>query len=277
MPSKQRLVNGHTVSPHSSLVQLTVLTLEVETDPPAGRPVNALLIIDVQNDFINGSLALRDCPSKHQGEEVVPVINQLLQSIDFDVVAYTLDWHPTDHISFFDNLSLRSHLLAKDSKALADLHVYSSAIFDIDGLGRMEQTLWPRHCVQNSFGAQIHPDLKMLNETNEQNTSVIRIYKGTKSDIDSYSAFWDNFKLSETSLNQQLKDKNVTQVFVTGLATDWCVYSTASHAIEHGYKTFIVEDACRGVDEKVIKERMHDFVKKTGRLVQSAQVKDLTG
>ena len=166
--------------------------------------------------------------------------------------------------------------MAKDSKAVAALHVYSSAIFDIDGLGRMEQTLWPRHCVQNSFGAQIHPDLTMLNETNDQNTSVIHIYKGTKSDIDSYSAFWDNFKLSETSLNQQLKDKNVTQVFVTGLATDWCVYSTASHAIEYGYKTFIVEDACRGVDEKMIKERMHDFVKKTGRLVQSAHVKDLT-
>lgn len=138
----------------------------------------------------------------------------------------------------------------------------------------MNQTLWPRHCVQHSLGAKLHPDLKIINETNNDNTSVIYIYKGTNPDIDSYSAFWDNFKLSETSLNRQLKEKNVTQVFVTGLATDWCVYSTALHAIEYGYKTFIIEDAVRGVHETFIKERLDDFKEKDGHLIQSDEVKN---
>jgi len=253
---------------------LISISVSIANSQSANRPVNALVIVDVQNDFINGSLALRNCPSKHNGEEVVPVINLLLDSIDFDVVVYTHDWHPTDHISFFDNLPLRSHLLTADSIPLADLRLYSTATFAINGLTRMEQTLWPRHCVQNSIGAKVHSDLKIIDENNSQNTTVIHTYKGLKPTIDSYSAFWDNLKLSETNLNQQLQEKNVNQVFVVGLATDWCVYSTALHAMEYGYKTYIIEDACRGVDEKVIKERLQDFTQKNGHVIRSNQVKD---
>lgn len=238
------------------------------------RPVTALLIIDVQNDFISGSLAVKNCPSKHNGEEVVPVINQLLDSIDFDVIVYSFDWHPQDHISFYDNLPLRAHLLTEDSIPLANLTVYSTATFNISGLAQMQQTMWPRHCVQKTVGAQMHPDLRLLEEQNDPNRTVIHIYKGTKPDIDSYSAFWDNMKLSETSLHQQLLAKNVTQVFVAGLATDWCVYSTAVHAIEHGYKTFIIEDASRGVDETAIKQRLKDFIDKNGHVIRSDQVKE---
>ena len=236
--------------------------------------MSALLIIDVQNDFINGSLAVRNSPSKHNGEEIVPIINQLLQSIDFDVIVYSHDWHPTNHISFFDNLALRSHLLTKDSISLKDLRLYSTATFAINNGVRMEQTLWPRHCVQNTFGAKLHSDLKIIKEDNKKNISVIHIHKGTKPEIDSYSAFWDNLKLSETKLNQQLKEKNVSKIFVTGIATDWCVHSTAVHALEHGYKTFIVEDACRGVDEKTIKERLRDFKQKKGYIIKSNEVMD---
>ncbi len=203
------------------------------------------------------------------------MINQLLDSPnDFDVVVYSHDWHPVNHVSFFDNLPLRSRMLANDSIPLANLQLYSTATFAINNLPRMEQILWPRHCVQNSVGAQLHPDLKVINEDNTENITVIHIRKGTKPDIDSYSAFWDNMKLSETTLHQQLKEKNVTQVFVTGLATDWCVYSTAVHALEHNYKTFIIEDACRGVDEKTIKPRLDDFRQKNGQVIQSSQVKD---
>ena len=246
--------------------------LSIEAQPASARRLIALLIIDVQNDFINGSLAVRNCPSKHNGEEVVPVINQLLQSIPFDVIVYSHDWHPWDHISFFDNLALRSQFLTNDSIPLNDLHLYSTATFALKNLPRMEQTLWPRHCVQNSVGAKLHPDLKVVTDDSEKNVSVIHIQKGTKPDIDSYSAFWDNMKLTETKLNQQLQEKNIGKVFVTGLATDWCVYSTAIHALEYGYQTFIVEDACRGVDEKVIKERLRDFKRKKGHVIQSNEV-----
>ncbi|CAF0805183.1 unnamed protein product [Adineta steineri] len=246
----------------------------VDNSQSSNQAVSALLVIDVQYDFIDGSLALKNCPSKHNGEEVIPVINQLLDSHKFDVVAYSHDWHPTDHISFFDNLHLRSHLLTSDSIPLADLKLYSIATFAINGLPRMEQSLWPRHCVQNTHGAKLHSDLKVIEEDNAQNISVIHIQKGTKPDVDSYSAFWDNSKLGETQLNQFLKEKGVTQVFVVGLATDWCVYSTAIHGMEHGYKTFIIEDACRGVDEKTIKERLNDFTQKNGHIIKSSQVKD---
>ncbi|CAF5134178.1 unnamed protein product [Rotaria magnacalcarata] len=236
------------------------------------RPVNALLIIDVQNDFIDGSLALRNCPSKHNGEEVVPIINDLLDSGDFDVIVYSIDWHPVNHISFYDNLHLRSHLLTNDSIPLADLHLHSKAKFDIPNLAVMEQTLWPRHCVQNTTGANLHPDLKVFDANSAK--SVIHIFKGTQPNIDSYSAFWDNLKLSETNLHQQLQVKNVSRIFVTGLATDYCVYSTAAHALEYGYETFIIEDGCRGVDENNIKEKLDSFKQKSGHVIQSSQVKD---
>ncbi|CAF3413046.1 unnamed protein product, partial [Rotaria sp. Silwood2] len=145
----------------------------------SNRQVNALVIIDVQHDFIDGSLSLRKCPSKHNGEEVVPVINRLLDSIDFDVVVYTYDWHPSDHISFFDSLHLRSQFLTNDSIPLTDLRPYSTAIFDIPGLARMEQVLWPAHCVQNTSGAELHSDLKVIDEKNTRNISVIHMSKGT--------------------------------------------------------------------------------------------------
>jgi nicotinamidase/pyrazinamidase len=196
----------------------------------------------------------------------------LLDTIKFDVVAVSSDWHPTDHISFFDNLSRRAHLLTNDSISYDELAIYKIATFSIDGILNFEQTLWPRHCVQNTYGAQIHSDLKLPDQTINPNTSLIHIYKGTKSDLDSYSAFWDNLKLSETSLHEQLKARHITQVFVTGLATDWCVYSTAMHAMEHGYKTFIIEDACRGVDENTIKQRLNDFVANNGHIIQSDDV-----
>jgi nicotinamidase-related amidase len=268
------MVHKQTVCFRSLIFEKKAILFFIDTNQSSTRPVNALLIIDVQNDFISGTLALRNCPSKHNGEEVVPVINLLLNSIDFDVIVYSYDWHPTNHISFFDNLPLRSHLLTNNSIPLADLQIYSTATFAINDLPAMNQTLWPRHCVQNSSGADLHSDLKFITENNAANTSVIHIYKGTKPDIDSYSAFWDNSKLSETGLHQQLKEKNVTQVFVTGLATDWCVYSTAVHAIEYGYKTFIVEDACRGVDEKAIKQRLDEITQNNGHVIQSNQVKN---
>ncbi|CAF3174269.1 unnamed protein product [Rotaria sp. Silwood2] len=259
-----------------SITQLIRFLHSLRTDntrQSSNRPINALLIIDVQNDFINGTMALQNCPSKHNGEEVIPVINRLLDSINFDLIVYSYDWHPIDHISFFDNLPLRSHLLTSDSISLADLRLYSTATFANNGLDCMKQTLWPRHCVQNTFGAQLYPYLKIIDEKNNKNVSVIHIHKGTKSNIDSYSTFWDNSKLNKTALQQQLQNKHVTHVFVTGIATDFCVYSTAMHALENGYKTFIIEDACRGVDDETIKENLYHFTQKNGGVIHSSQMK----
>ena len=232
----------------------------------------------MQYDFIDGTLALKDCPSQHQGEQVIPVINNLLNDVDFDVVVYTQDWHTTDHISFFDNLHLRSHLLAADSKQADELKLFDTAIFEFpvkkNGKTlRVDQILWPRHCVQHTHGAELHKDLNII-EPNK-NREVVNLLKGYDSDIDSYSAFWDNQKLRETMLNNKLRQYKVTQVFLVGIATDVCVYSTAVHALENKYRTFIIEDGCRGVDENNINLRLDELIKRGCLVANSAEVKDL--
>lgn len=242
------------------------------------RNVNALVIVDVQYDFIDGSLALKDCPSQHQGEQVIPIINKLLTDINFDVVVYTQDWHTHDHISFFDNLHLRAHLLAKDSKPVDELNVFDTAIFmfnDDNHLKnpRVEQILWPRHCVQQTHGAEIHKDLLIVKGTKTRR--VINLLKGYDPNIDSYSAFWDNQKIRETILHSKLDDFRVNQVFIAGIATDVCVYSTALHSAEYGYRTYVIEDACRGVDENNINLRLDELVKQSCLVTQSADVKNL--
>lgn len=231
----------------------------------------------MQYDFIDGTLALKNCPSQHQGEHIIPVINKLLHDNIFDVVVYTQDWHTHDHISFFENLPLRAHLLTEDSKKVDELKVFDTAIFTVEHpitskKIRVEQILWPTHCIQGSHGAELHKELSLVNPN--KNRQVVYLRKGDNSIIDSYSAFWDNQKISETSLNATLKNYNVTHVFVAGIATDVCVYSTALHATEYGYKTHIIEDACRGVDLANINLRLDDLLKRNCKIVQSKDIRE---
>ena len=119
---------------------------------------SALIVIDVQNDFISGSLALRNCPAKQEGEEVVAVINKLKHDVSFDLVVFSLDWHPVDHCSFASNV--KKYPIHESSKVKAD----DAKVFDVvvyDGEPPMEQVLWPDHCVQGSDGAKLHADLKV--------------------------------------------------------------------------------------------------------------------
>lgn len=236
--------------------------------------VSAILIVDVQYDFIDGSLALKNCPSQHQGEQVIPLINKLLNDVNFAVVVYTQDWHTPDHISFFDNLPIRAHLLAPDSKPLEELKLFDTAVFAFENPKklRVEQILWPVHCVQHTHGAELHEDLSIVPPKKDR--QVINLYKGYDSEIDSYSAFWDNMKINETILHSKLKDYNVNQVFIVGIATDVCVYATALHALENGYRTFIVQDACRGVDENNINLRLDELVARKCAIIQAEEVKD---
>ncbi|XP_077984070.1 nicotinamidase-like [Glandiceps talaboti] len=205
-------------------------------------PVTALLVIDVQNDFINGSLALKHSPANQDGYEVVPVINKLLEDIKFDVVVYSKDWHPANHISFYDNLNLRP-LHSSSQISAGDAQMFDVVTFA--GPPVMEQTLWPTHCIQESWGSEYHKDLTVLDNR-------VEILKGTNPDLDSYSAFWDNKKLSETTLEGALKNRSVTDVYVCGLAYDYCVGSTAIDAADYGFRTVVIEDAARGVADVTI-------------------------
>lgn len=178
---------------------------------------SVLLIVDVQNDFIpGGALPTRD------GGEVVPVVNRVQPA--FDLVVATQDWHPADHGSFASNHSGKK----------------PGEIVDLNGL---EQILWPDHCVQGSWGAAFHPDLDR-----SRVDAVIR--KGTDPAIDSYSAFFDNGRKKATGLEDHLRARNVTDVWLAGLATDYCVLWSARDAVSLGFRTHLIEDACRGVELK---------------------------
>jgi nicotinamidase/pyrazinamidase len=176
---------------------------------------SALLVIDVQNCFLpGGSLAVKD------GEQVVPVINKIAKS--FTNVVMTQDWHTPGHISF------------------ASTHAGKKP-FEVVDLAYGKQVLWPDHCVQGSEGAALSKDLAI-----PQAELIIR--KGFHQEVDSYSAFTEADGKTTTGLAAYLKARNVARVFVAGLATDFCVAWTALDARKAGFETYVVEDACRGID-----------------------------
>lgn len=144
--------------------------------------------------------------------------------------------------------------------------VFDTVIFE--GPPKMKQRLWPRHCVQDSWGSELHKDLKIVEHS-------VKVYKGTNPEIDSYSVFWDNAKMSETTLSAQLKMKGITDIYVCGLAYDVCVGATAVDAISSGYRTILLDDCCRGVDLKDIENVKETVVSTNGVIVTSKEVTDL--
>ncbi|XP_025991776.2 uncharacterized protein LOC105198315 [Solenopsis invicta] len=232
------------------------------------RPKSAFLIVDVQNDFITGSLNIKHCAAQHDGTEVIePIviepINRLLETVPFDSVFYSLDWHPVDHVSFIDNLHLREVDISSNiSKEAA--RVYDTVTFR--GPPLQKQRLWPRHCVQDSWGAELHKDLKILD-------NAIKIYKGTNPEVDSYSVFWDNKKLTETTLSSQLQEKGATDIYICGLAYDVCVGATAVDALTSGYRTILIDDCSRGVDLVDIEKTKATVIASNGVIVNSSQIK----
>ncbi|XP_063972257.1 uncharacterized protein LOC135160041 [Diachasmimorpha longicaudata] len=227
------------------------------------RPRCAFLIVDVQNDFISGSLNIKQCAAKHDGSEVIEPINHLLNTVTFDAVFYSLDWHPVDHVSFIDNLHMRE---VDESSPVPkeEAKVYDSVTFK--GPPPLKQRLWPRHCVQDSWGAELHKDLKIVEH-------AIKIYKGTNPEVDSYSVFWDNKKLTETTLSTQLQDKGATDIYICGLAYDVCVGATAVDALTSGYRTILIDDCSRGVDLVDIEKTKAMVIASNGVIVTSRQVK----
>ncbi|HET8865279.1 MAG TPA: bifunctional nicotinamidase/pyrazinamidase [Gracilimonas sp.] len=188
--------------------------------------MKALLIVDVQNDFCpNGALAVPG------GDQVIKPINNLMDS--FDCIVQTQDWHPQDHLSFASNHS--------------DKEPFSTTEMEYG-----EQVLWPDHCVQGTKGAEFHNDLRTQ-------PSQLIVRKGFRKHIDSYSAFFENDQETVTGLHGYLQERNIDELVVTGLATDFCVKWTVLDALKLGYKVTLAEDAVRGIDmdgsvEKAIKE-----------------------
>lgn len=205
--------------------------------------MKALILVDIQNDFLpGGALAVPD------GDAVIPVANQLLSA--FPVVVATQDWHPANHGSF------------------AASHPGKNA-FEQTQLNGLPQTLWPIHCVQNTHGAALTSDLNK--------DGIAKVFqKGTDIGIDSYSGFFDNGHRKSTGLGDWLKEKGVTEIFVCGLATDYCVKFTALDAAQLGFKTNVIEDASRGVNlrPKDVKDAIAEMKRAGVNIVQSAELLD---
>jgi nicotinamidase/pyrazinamidase len=176
---------------------------------------DVLLVIDVQNDFCpGGALAVP------HGDEVVPIVNRLASR--FANVVLTQDWHPPGHESFAS-----SHPGHKP--------------FELTTAGYGPQVLWPDHCVQGTPGAEFHPALSTPH-------AELVVRKGFRRAIDSYSAFYENDHKTPTGLAGYLRERSLTNVYVAGLAFDFCVRYTAEDARRAGFTVAVIEDACRGID-----------------------------
>jgi nicotinamidase/pyrazinamidase len=175
----------------------------------------ALIIVDLQRDFCAGG------PMAVPGvEKIIPVINRLQSH--FPLVVATKDWHPANHSSFASNHP--GHSVGEEL-----------SVHDV------MQVLWPDHCVQKTLGAEFHPDLerKYLNEV---------FFKGTDKRFDSYSAFYDNTRVRETGLTGYLRVRDVTDIYIVGVCTEYCVKFSALDAVRDDFNVTVIQDACAGID-----------------------------
>jgi nicotinamidase/pyrazinamidase len=198
--------------------------------------MKVLVLVDIQNDFLpGGSLAVPE------GDQIIPIINHVQNQ--FDLVVATQDWHPKQHKSFASN------------------HKGKEPFETID-LNGLEQTLWPDHCIQGTKGTDFSAALSM-------NKAEAIFRKGTDPEIDSYSGFYDNGHRKSTGLADYLRGKGIKQVFLTGLAGDFCVYYTGLDSLQEGFETFIVEDLVRPIYQENFKKAMAQFQIKGGKLIGS--------
>ena len=201
--------------------------------------MDALLLIDIQNDFLpGGRLAV---PA---GDAIIPVVNALQPR--FELVVASQDWHPAAHQSF------------------ASQHP-GRAPFDQTDLHGLPQTLWPDHCVQGHAGAELSPEL-----VDKQIEVIFR--KGTDVTIDSYSAFFDNGHRRSTALADYLRGRGVSTLYLAGLAADYCVYYSALDALAAGFQTVVIEDATRPISAAGWAAARADLVAKGARLLGSEAV-----
>jgi nicotinamidase/pyrazinamidase len=203
-------------------------------------PQDVLLVVDVQNGFMpGGALPVAG------GDQIVPLINRIARA--FEHVVLTQDWHTPGHASFAS-----SHPGKKP--------------FETISLPYGTQVLWPDHCVQGTPGADLHPALQI-----PQAQLVIR--KGHRRHIDSYSAFYDADGKTPTGLAGYLKERGVQQVFLVGLATDFCVAWSALDARKAGFTVAVIEDATRGIDTGgSLARSWQDMMEAGVRRLQSASI-----
>jgi nicotinamidase/pyrazinamidase len=215
--------------------------------PKDARAIRALIVIDVQNDFIDGGLAVPNAL------DVIPVINRL-RAKEFDFVYVCLDWHPYNHCSFRSNNP-------------------SKNVFEMVNLPAMggPQMMWPDHCIQGSHGAKLHKDIQVED-------SDIYTVAGCNPRFDSYSVFRDNNLKTLAELRDSLEANKVTEIYAAGLATDYCVqYTVLDAKILTEAKVFVVEDGCKGIDPAGVQLAFKAFDYEKIQVISSTGARDLLG
>jgi nicotinamidase/pyrazinamidase len=179
--------------------------------------MKALLLIDIQKDFCKGGAL--EVPN---GDDVVSVANEWINKFNAEngIIVATQDWHPANHKSFASNNAGKN-------------------LFELTELNGLPQVMWPNHCVENTVGAEFHDDLLPI---------PFVFCKGEDTEVDSYSGFFDNGKRNKTQLDSFLKEHNVDELIIMGLATDYCVKFTVLDALELGYKVTVPVGGCRAVN-----------------------------
>ena len=209
---------------------------------PTRWPRHCLLNIDLQVDFISGSLAVPNARS------IIPTINFLSRG-DFDLIVYSSDMHPPDHVSFVDT----AQLYHGEEKQVGDILTYKSSRY-----GVIRQRLWPRHCVRGTRGASLWPGLDLP-------LSALYVQKGTESEIESYSVFGNEAMGYDTGLHRLLQGFGITHIYFTGLAEDVCVGQSALDALELGYDVTVISNAVLGVDKEACSVMQRLITNRGGR------------
>jgi nicotinamidase/pyrazinamidase len=203
-------------------------------------PNDALIVIDIQNDFVHdGALAV------NKGDEIINGINKLigLFYVKESKIILTQDWHPPKHFSF------------------ASQHKGKQPFDPIEGVPGIGPVLWPDHCVQGTKGAEFPRNLDV-------DKAHLILRKGIHHKIDSYSAFTENDRQTDTGLAGYLENVRVKRIFICGLALDYCVYWSASDGIEKGFETFVLPDLCKGIDQGTTENAISEMRKEGINLLE---------
>jgi nicotinamidase/pyrazinamidase len=201
--------------------------------------MKALLIVDMQNDFMPGG------PLGVPGAlEIIPLINALIPH--FPHVIVTQDWHPSEHVSFAE-----SH----PGKRVGDT-------VDVEGIS---QILWPVHCVRETKGADLVSNL-------QKEKIACHFYKGTDALVDSYSAFFDNARRQSTGLEAYLNTHQIDHLYIAGVCTEYCVLYSTIDAIDLGFSVTVIADACRGIDAQNVKDAFAFMAAKGAKIISSGDL-----
>jgi len=222
----------------------------------------AIIVVDFQNDFVDGSLAIKRGRAQQDPMEALPILNRLLsRHNEFNSIVYTLDSHPSNHISFYEHCRNKDRVMQRTDKG-RKLKPFDVVTFEDP---KCKQVLYPSHCVENSWGAELNEKV-----TRVEGAKFVR--KGTDTYVDAYSGFADNNGKMKSELESILRADGINTVFICGLALDICVASTARDASKLKFFTCVIRDCCKGLSEEQIKRTCYELRGRNVPYIESSQV-----